>query len=335
MTLPQTYLVLFVCVLLHACQSTPEQLHDLGHTDWYDANGSDLNDTQSWPEDLVFDTAQADAVEAVGDVKDTQDDVSPQDTTPAPAPLSPALYPSEQIHSPLSPFVRQRLQEVATYNPDLSDAVFMKVGASTTVSSRNLKCLADPDVDLKTFDALQGSLDFFLSGDAAGTDPFTRTTKAAKSGYSAGWAISGDPSPLLTEYDEISPRFALIHYGTNDMGLGSTYQSAMYGFYDNMMDMADQLVERGVIPMFFGIVKRGDSQNADRWVGTYNAIIRAIAQAHQVPFVDVHFATRDLPGAGLASDGLHLNTFKEGGSYDACEFSEDGLEFGFSVAGGD
>jgi hypothetical protein len=150
---------------------------------------------------------------------------------------------------------------------------------------------------------------------------------AARSGYSAGWAIDGDPSPLQQEIEATHPRFAIIHYGTNDMGLGSTYASAMLSYYENMESMLAQLIELGIIPVLTGISPRLDSASANLWVSSYNALIRGMAEAHQVPFIDLYFATQELADQGMGSDGLHLNGYSGG----SCVLTEDGLEHGYNM----
>ena len=72
----------------------------------------------------------------------------------------------------------------------------------------------------------------FSDGDAGGGSPFDRASLAVMSGRTAGWAISGTPSPLAQEIEAIDPQMALVEYGTNDMNMGLTHASAMC-FYDN------------------------------------------------------------------------------------------------------
>jgi len=262
---------------------------------------------------------------------DADDSGVPTDTGDTGAPLDsmsgPAFYPADIVHSPLTPDVLDHLASIASTHPDARDDVFMKIGASSTVSRSTLYCFAGDDVDLGTHMHLQPTLEHFLGGDAAGATPFDRVTEAALSGMSAGWAISGSPSPVDEELEALNPRFALIHYGTNDMGLGSTHLSAMPGFYDNMTALVAQLSGAGVIPVLTGISHRGDRETADRWVTTYNALIRGMAQQWQIPFIDLHLAMDPLEGHGLASDGIHLNGYSSG----SCQLTEAGLAYGYNV----
>jgi hypothetical protein len=256
-----------------------------------------------------------------GDTSDTSDTGEP------PAYYGPVLYPADTLHGPITPYVADRMRAIADVGSTLQDDVFMKVGASSTKSTHSYDCFAGDDVDLGVHTDLQPTMEYFLGGDAGGTDPFSRDTAAARVGVSAVWAISGDPSPLETEIDAIAPRFAFIHYGTNDMQLGTTYASAIPGFYDSYSALLDQLIGQGIVPIVVGITPREDSTAADRWVETYNAVIRGMAQMRQVPYANLHLAFEALPGQGLAGDGLHPNVFPGG----ACVLTEEGLEYGYNT----
>lgn len=251
-------------------------------------------------------------------------DTGHTDDTEPPFVEGPARYPHDQVHSPITPRVAANLRDIAVAG---EADVFMKVGASTTTSSHFLGCFAGGGVDLDVHEALRPTLDFYLAGDAAGDTPFDRTTEAAQSGMSAGWAISGDPSPIEIEIAAIDPRLAFVHYGTNDMGLGLTYASASWGFYDDLSELVRQLVDAGILPILNGIPHRLDSEAADKWVATYNGIIRGVAQSWQVPFIDQFVVLEPLPEHGLSGDGIHLSL----GPYDACDLSPDGLDYGYNT----
>lgn len=248
-------------------------------------------------------------------------------TLPNPLPTyEPARYPGGRTHSPITPYVADRMREIALLGPEKSQDVFMKTGASSTVSQNTLFCFAG-NYDLGEHQSLQPTLDFFLGGDAAGSTPFDRQSEAARGGHHAGWAISGDPSPVDIEVDLVSPRLAFVHFGANDMGWGDTYGDALLYFHTNMMLLTDGLLDQGVVPVLFGITRRGDYASAQRWVDTWNATIRGIAQVHQVPFVDLYHAIDPLPGHGLAGDGLHLEAYAGG----ACILDDEGLQHGYNV----
>lgn len=257
-------------------------------------------------------------------VTDTSQTVTETAVTSTTSVAKPAFYPEGQVHSPINEFGLSVMRDIAARNADQADDVFMKVGASSTASSNTLHCFASDQVDLGDYTELADPLAYFLNGDAAGSTPFDRDTLAAISGKTASWAIDG---PVQDEMAAISPRFAIIHYGTNDMGMGSTYESALYPFHEDMEALLEIVTEEGVVPILTGISPRLDSSSADEWVSTYNAAIRGIAQEWQVPFLDLQYATDHLDGYGMASDGLHLEAYSGG----ACILTEEGLEHGYNI----
>ena len=236
-------------------------------------------------------------------------------------------YPHGQITHPLGQSVLDTVAGIALADDAMSDNVFMKVGASGTVYVSFLKCFAGDNVDLDGRDALEPALDYFLAGDADGTDPFSRSTLAASIGKSAGWAITGDPSPLEQEMAALQPRFAFTNYGANDMQLGTTHESALWGSGDKYWRLIDQLIASGVVPIVTLMLPRTDLDTAPYWVPTYNMVSRGIAQARQVPLLDLWLAVQDLDGYGLSGDGLHANTSPNG----ACVFTPAGLAYGYNV----
>jgi len=303
----------------------------------------DLGNDSGW-EDGVADGGAADSENPSdggldGSVDEPVDD-APAEVVEEPEPphfTQPVIYPDDRIQSPITGFVADRMREIAASNDQLQDDVFMKVGASGTVSSNLLTCFASGPIDLDGRDDLWTTINYFLEGNAndngesGDLTPYDRPTYAAKVGRTAAWAMSGNPAPIDREIDAIRPRFALINYGTNDMGMGSTYLSAMPGFYDAFSGLVDKVIDQGIVPVLTGLSPRNDSTSADRWVETYNALVRGVAQSRQIPFVDLHLAINDLPNRGLSSDGLHANVYRDSGSTRPCVFTSDGLEYGYNV----
>jgi hypothetical protein len=323
-----------LCMSLFGCADLPDTPADIDALVSMDISQDLQGDVGSRPQQVDVRLLQDRGVDDLGA---PIDDASPigsldagidQDAAPpVTAEPGPILYGAGRTHSPLTANVVTRLREIATAADALQSDVFMKIGASSTVSRSTLACFARDEIELGAYTHLRPTLEYFLAGDAAGDTPFDRETLAARSGHSARWAIGGDPSPMEQEMAAIAPSIALIHYGTNDMGLGATYMSAMHGFHESMMALIDRLIGAGVIPILTGISPRGDRASADLWVGAYNAVIRGMAQAYQVPFIDLHHATYDLEGYGLAGDGLHLNGYRGG----ACVLTPAALEYGYNV----
>jgi hypothetical protein len=284
------------------------------------ADGGDLPDVPT-PSDVAStppDTAP----------DDLQEVATPPDAGPTP-PTGPVIYPADRIQSPITADLATRLRALAATDPALAPDVFIKIGASSMVSGNFLKCLS-PDGgawDLGARSDLEPTRAFFASGDIDGDDPFRRASLAAKSGMSAGWAIAGDPSPMEREYLAAMPSLAFVMYGANDMQQGASFESALWGFGDNLWTLVDELLGWGVIPILMTIGHRMDNTSADRWVPTYNAVIRGLAQGRGLPLVDNWLAFEPLPDKGASSDGLHASVSPEGG----CIFTADALRYGHNT----
>ena len=240
-----------------------------------------------------------------------------------PPPAYPAIYAADETLSPLTRHVVERLRQIAGRGASLQDDVFAKVGASNTVNPNFMGCFAGAQVELDGRDHLQGAIDHFRAGDAAGATPYTRESLAAMIGKSAGWAISGMPSPLQQEIDALQPRFALVHYGTNDI-----QRDDLHGYAADLLTIVDQLTEQGVIPVLTTIPPRDDSAAAAAQVPYYVAAMRAVAQARQVPLIDLWHQLDQLPTHGLGPDGIHLDVLAPG---QGCVFTPQGLQHGHNV----
>lgn len=229
--------------------------------------------------------------------------------------------------SPLTPGVAAHLREVARRGPRRRDDVFAKVGASATVNRGFMRCLArDDTMKLGDYAALAGTVDFFRRGNAAGTDPYRRDSLAAKVGWSAYNVLRGRPSPLLREVHAISPRFALVMFGANDIE-----NNKIRVYADTMLTVVDELTARGVIPILSNVAPRNDDPDADRLVSRYGRVVEAIARARRVPWIDLHGAFVRLPERGLMSDGVHPSAYVAGGELRTCDFEPEGLKSGQNV----
>jgi hypothetical protein len=294
-----------------------------GHDEWGSESGELDDDTPTdLPSTSESDSDTSDDSDSDSDTDDSTDDEGD------PQPYAPVLYSGARVHSPVTAYVADTLLGIRELGPAQADDVFMKAGASSTVSLNTLHCFALDVPDLDVHEPTLGpSLDYFLNGEAADTTPFDRVTLAAMVGKTASWAITGDPSPVEQEFAALGPGLAVVHYGANDMQQGITYASGLSSFHANMSDLLDLLLDQGVIPIVFGLSRRLDQPGADDWVPTYDAVLRGLAQARQVPYLDLRLALAELPGYGLAGDGLHLEAFNQG----ACIFTPEGLAHGYNV----
>ncbi len=233
-------------------------------------------------------------------------------------------YPADARHSPITPALADHLVAIAAAAPGSGEAVFAKVGDSITVSTSFLHCFASAGAtDLAGRSELEETLAAFRAGDAAGTTPYDRTSAAAGIGWNAGTVLDGAPSPLASEIAAIAPRFAVVMYGTNDVGFENP---AWYG--ENLAAVLDQLIAAGVVPVLSSIPPRDDDAAVDALVPLHDAIALGLAEARQIPFMDFHGALLPLAGHGLAPDGVHPNTYPGGGG---CALTADGLQYGYNV----
>lgn len=316
-------LVLLISVALAGCSGDDDGSDWSGGTD----ASPDGQDAATSEDGSVSGDASLDAGADLDSTapSDAAPDV-PADTAPdaAEPPPSRTRYPVAR-HSPMSPFVVARLRAVLDASSGRKN-VFAKLGDSITVSSSFLGCFAGSDVDWAAYGALEPSRAWFSEqlADASHTS-FNRTTLAAVVGWSAKALLTGAPTPLDQEFDAIQPAFAVIMFGTND-----TYETGVHPFERNLMADIDAVLARGAVPLMSTIPPRGDSAAADALVPEMNAVIRAIAQARQVPLMDYGAMLEPLPDYGLASDGVHPQVYSSGGVH-ACWFTDPALQKGMNV----
>ncbi len=272
----------------------------------------------------ALEDASPDGLEPADGNPDTLADATPD----AAAPEAPALYPSDRTQSPITPWVAARLSEILARNPSSRRDLFMKVGDSITASTSFLDCFAAGNVNLDTHTDLQPTIDLYAHASIDGTTPFDRTSLAVEVGRTAWWAMSGQPSPLQQEVSATDASVAVVMYGTNDIGwYGSDYVSTLKWYDDNMFGLVDTLIDGGIIPILSTIPPRNDDPSVDAWVPTFNAAIRGMAQARQIPLVDLHRELMPLSSHGLGGDGVHPNAYSGG----ACVLDADGLAKGYNV----
>jgi hypothetical protein len=241
--------------------------------------------------------------------------------TDAPVPLAgPARY-GQTTHSPITSSVAANLRAIAAADPKKNDQVFAKVGASNSLNSWFMHCLAGSSVSWGTHGALAATVAHYKSDLGGGVTPFDRDSLCTVVGWPAHKAIAGTPSPLQQEVSAISPRVAVVMYGTNDIGYNNIWQ---YG--ESMLTITDGLIGWGVVPVLTTIPPRADSTSANLEVPRYNAVARAVGQARQVPVIDLHRELLPLPQQGLGSDGIHMNAKSSG-----CDLTSAGLQYGFNV----
>jgi hypothetical protein len=263
---------------------------------------------------LLVDVARVEDTAAIAD-SGALIDVAPDRTAP---PSGPTLYAANQTHSPITESVQRSMRAIATRGG--MDNTFAKIGDSQTVyESGFMVCFGGASVDLAGRDALAPTIAHFRAGRIAGVNPYERRPLSAVVGWSSGAPLAGSPSPLDQELAAAQPRFSLVMYGSNDSQVRNL---PVYG--ENLWEIAERSIARGAIPVLTSAPPRGDSMIADQWIPWYAHVARAVAQAKQVPFVDLERVLRAAPSFGLSGDNLHLSRSPRG----SCVFAASELRYG-------
>jgi hypothetical protein len=203
--------------------------------------------------------------------------------------------------------------------------VFAKVGDSITVSDHFFKCFGRHDVRLGDHAALEPTLAFFeRTRLEMGTSSFDRSSYATHVGWAASDAHIGSPSPIDREVRRIRPAFAVVMFGTN-----GTYPTGFASFERHLAIDVDTLLGHGVVPLLSTIPPRMYDPETEALVPEMNAIVRAVAQAKQVPLMDYHATLAGLRDFGLMRDGVHPSVYLERGAH-GCWLTREGLEHGMN-----
>jgi hypothetical protein len=210
--------------------------------------------------------------------------------------------------------------------------VFSKVGDSISASPSFLGPIGEGRYQLGDYGYLQPVIDLFSTTPARQGNSFQNSSLAAGVGWAA-WGVL-DPqladatlcvpgeTPLACEYRLTRPSFALIMFGTNDVG----YRSAAE-FEGDLRRIIEVSELSGVIPILSTIPERPDT--AQR-VLEFNNVIRSLASARNAPLWDYHEALRGLPNEGLAWDNLHPSSPPEWFD-DAADFRAHNLVYGYVI----
>jgi hypothetical protein len=255
----------------------------------------------------------------------TADPTTGDDTTTGPPEPHAELYPYDRVHSPITDFVAERLRAIPP-TMTTQDNVFIKVGGTTTASTNFLQCFSGADL-MAVPPELEATRAFFQAVLVDMTTPFTRVSQAAMMAWSSVDLTTG--TPVATELAALNPRFAHVLVGTHD--LASAQPGAMFTFADNLLDIVDQLIAAGTVPILSTLPQRGDMADKAAYVPRYNAVIRGVAQGRQIPLVDLELALRDKPMAGLGPDAIDLSVFNSAMADRPCYFDEVGLMAGYNV----
>jgi hypothetical protein len=237
-----------------------------------------------------------------------------------------SAYSSGRAHSLMTSAVVARLKKLVAASTGNRDVV-AKVGDSNTANANYLGCFARGNVDLAGYSNLETTRRFFAKHLVDGLhSSFDRTSESAKIGWLAGSVLLGANAPVDREIATLKPMFAVVMLGTNDNRPGGFDE-----FKKNIELVTDRLLAQGVIPLLSTVPPRDDTTYAQARVAPENAVIRSLAEARQVPLMDLDGALSSLPNHGLVADKIHLASLWDNGAPRACVFTSQGLTHGMNV----
>jgi hypothetical protein len=230
--------------------------------------------------------------------------------------------------------VEERVRLIYTVGQALGNRsnVFSKVGDSITASPSFLGPIGEGRYQLVDYGYLQPVIDHFSAAPAREGNSFLNSSLAAGVGWAAWAALDPEfadeticapgETPLECEYRMTRPAFALIMFGTNDVG----YRSAAE-FGGDLRRIVEVSESMGVIPILSTIPNRPDMPQQ---VAAFNQIIETVAATRAVPLWDYYAALQGLPNGGLAWDNLHPSSPPEWYA-DAANFHPQNLSYGYVV----
>lgn len=208
--------------------------------------------------------------------------------------------------------------------------VFAKVGDSITVSNHMLHPIGEGHYELDEFDYLQPVVDYFSTETVRQGNAFTNASVAAGVGWNAAAVLLPpfadphqclpDEAPLVCEYRLIRPAFALIMFGTNDVG----YVPAV-DYQRNLERIVQISTEMGVVPVLSTIPPRVGYEEG---VMRFNQIVREVARTNEIPLWDYYYAMAAYPQTSLTFDGVHPS-LPARGHEDVAIFRPQNLPYGY------
>jgi len=213
--------------------------------------------------------------------------------------------------------------------------VFTTIGDSNTTNGDFLQSIGLENGDLcqwGEYEDLRASVDFFsVSPDAVSANSFTHagSSIAAFRGFTSAavldpfWATNpvcaGGESPLACEYRVSQPSVAVLMLGGRDV-LAFTADD----YRASVTQIVQESIASGVIPVLTTFVVLAERTDVYPLSLAMNMALLDIAEAEQIPLINLWSAAYSLPDHGIGPDRSHLKA--RVGDY--CNFAGAELELG-------
>jgi hypothetical protein len=253
-------------------------------------------------------------------------------------PITPAgTFEPQLLPTPITFFpyeVTEHLKAVYAYGQALGNKpdVFSKVGDSITVNGSFLTPFGNGIYNLADYGNLEGVVNFFNVTQARTGNSFQNRSLAAEVGWSAFGALmrsetdytvcNAGETPLQCEYRLVRPSFALIMFGTNDVGFRSAEE-----YRADMRAIIEVSEGVGVIPIISTVPLR---PGYERQISAFNQVIAELTTEYRLPLWDYSAAMAVLPNYGLTYDNVHPSS-PPGNEDNAGNFAAEYLRYGYVV----
>ncbi len=181
--------------------------------------------------------------------------------------------------------------------------VVTKLGDSNSASYNYLPPVVDADYNLGPYQFLADTVQFYGESFQTGSIA-ARVGMNAFSIFDPIWAeqdqCEANESPIQCEYRVTQPAIALIMFGPNDLKALNTEQ-----YREQLSLIVEYSKRHGVIPI---LLTFSSNPKEDTWFQAvrFNLIILDVAEAYDVPVINLWSAARNLPHYGIGSDNIHL-----------------------------
>lgn len=269
--------------------------------------------------------------------------------TPIPSPFEPLPEPQEgqfdaQVTAKIDLTAIPILPTIDAYTRSIwaeglqrgnNPSVFSKIGDCMTATEFYMIPFAKGDYNLAEYTDLQKVIDRYLGAPArtpeAGFDSFSNPGLAAASGFNAAgifdatWSdpewCSAEETPLECELRVSKPSIAMVMFGTNDL---NSLKPEQFDYY--LRSIVVKLINNGSIPVLWTFPNQPQRREVSI---QYNQIVVSVAQAYNIPLVNLWLAFEDIPDQGInPKEPTHMTKPPSG---KVASFAKEDLAGGYNL----